>query len=224
MRAPFYKARQCVQPAASDVAKRNETRQPELPLPKHKVRTRPPLRSRPARKHPNTPVHPASYARVRSRRYAGSDIARVHLLISAPALCARARIRVAATRRRPPRASTPLLPATHAIVAESSRVSPSCSASTLSRAGLQLHRRSRPCRVGAPPPPHLRVCSCGAHLRMTGFGAKRAQGVLAAGESEGTSACGPRGPVRSAVSGGTCSARRAPCKTAAAQCRAARCA
>ena len=217
-------ARRCVQSAASDVAKRNETRQPELPLPKHKVRTRPSLRSHPARKHTDTPVHPASYARVRSRRYAGSDIARVHLLISTPALRARARIRVATTRRRPPRASTPLLPATHAIVTESSRVSPSCSASPLSRAVLQLHHRSRPCRVGAPPPPHLRVCSCGAHLRMTGFGAKHARDALAAVESKSTSVCRSREPVRGAVSSDTCTARRAPCRTAATQCRGARCA
>ena len=94
----------------------------------------------------------------------------------------------------------------------------------LSRAKLQLHRQSRPCRVGAPPPPQLRVCSCGVHLRVTGWGAERARGTLAAGEGKGTSARQLRGPVRSAVSGGTCNARRVPCKTATARCRAAHCA
>ena len=131
---------------------------------------------------------------------------------------------IAAARRRPPRASTPLLSATHANVAKSSRVSPGRSASPLSRVAPWPHSRSRPCRVGAPPPPHLRVCSCGVHLRMTGFGAKHARGALAAVESESTSVCRPRGPVRGAVSSDTCTARRAPCRTAATQCRGARCA
>ena len=145
---------------------------------------------------------------------------------------------IAAARRRPPRASTPLLSATYAVVAKSSRVSPSRSASPLSRVVPQPHSRSRPCRVGAPPPPQLRVCSCVAHLRVTGLRRERSQrsrldkapaesatGASVARSvrrlaSRGLRAWPPPRLPRSAASSGTCSARAVRRSAAEARCRA----